>query len=436
MTDDRGALAALVLSAGSRVDGRPVGGADGLVDRARAALDGAGVRPGDVVLLTDLEPGALVAATVAAWQLDAVPLVAPNDRNLPAGLRGTCRLRHGLEAVPATGARTAPGLERTAVLMPTSGSTGTPKPARRGVAGVLVEAAGYQGYLGLTAADLVAVPVPLTHSYGWGVAMSALLAGCDLDTTPPTRPMALAGLLDTGTVAVVALTAGIARLLVDTRRTGEGRVRAALAGAGPVPDALDAAFRGRFGRPLERGYGSTETGGVFLGPRGIGRPIDGITVSSPPAGERGELVLATRVPVEGLLGSEPTRLWRTGDLVERDADGIFHHVRRLGSALRVNGRWVDPDEVTRGLGALPGVTEVHLLVLGRERTPGIEDLHAVVETSAAVPAAAVEDRLSALPAGVPRPRVLLCPSVPRNVVGKLDRDALIALVRQEEHRAK
>ncbi|WP_042388596.1 AMP-binding protein [Streptacidiphilus melanogenes] len=430
MSDDRPALASTVIAGRSRIDGRSVGGDDrrGLVHDGLAK---AGVRSGDVVLLTDPNPADLVTAMLATWLVDAVPLVAPHDRNLPDQLQGVCRVECDLHVTPATQRVTVPGLDRTAVLMPTSGSTGTPKLARRGVAGVRVESAGYRDYLALTPADRVAVPVPVTHSYGWGVVMSALLADCDIDTTPATAVRKLASLLDSGDVSVVALTAGLARLLVEVKRAGNQRVRAALVGAGGVPDELDATFVTRFGRPLHRGFGSTETGGTFLGTRGIGRPIAGITVRQPTESGRAELVLEMSAPVEGLLGDEPRRVWHTGDIVERDSNGVYHHVARATTSLRLNNRYVDPEAISHALRATPGVTDVQLLVLGREKTPEIEDLYAVVEARPGIGADELERPLAELPAGVPRPRVVCCVQLPRNVLGKLDRDGLITLVRKE-----
>ncbi|MDT0267443.1 AMP-binding protein [Streptomyces sp. DSM 44915] len=431
MSEDRPSLAARVLAQGSRVDGRVLGGDGGIVETAGARLSAAGVRPGHVVLLTGLAAADLAGGMLAAWRLDAVPLIAPHDRNLPAELTGVCHLRGALEVTPAAGHATVPGLERTAVLMPTSGSTGAPRLARRGVASVLAEAAGYQDYLALTPADRVAVPVPMTHSYGWGVAMSTLLTGCDLYSTPPNQARALARLMDTGAVSVVALTAGIARLLVEVRRSGAQSVRATLVGAGRVPEELAEAFTARFRRPPQRGYGSTETGGTFLGTSGIGRPVAGVRVLRPAPGAEGELVIKLPAPVEGVLGAEPTEVWHTGDLVRCDADGVYHHLDRLRPGLRLNDRFVDADAITRRLRRIPGVTDVRLLVLGRAGATAIEDLYAVVERDAALAEPALERCLAGLPATVPRPRVLWCPRVPRNVLGKLDRDSLIAWVREE-----
>ncbi|WP_158634103.1 AMP-binding protein [Amycolatopsis sp. WAC 04169] len=421
------------MSGEARVDGRALVACSTLIETVRDDLRSGGVGPDSVVILTDLSVSDLLIGMVATWLLDAVPFVTPHGGKLPSTLRDKCQLRGGLEISPAGSRGVVPGLERTAVLMPTSGSTGVPKVARRGVSSVRAEANGYREYLRLTFEDRVAVPVPVTHSYGMGVTISALLAGCDVDTTPPTRLPTVAGRMDSGAVSVVALTAPIARLLVEAKRDGDKTVRAALVGAGSVPDELDRAFLERFRRPLDRGYGSTETGGTFLGARGIGRPIAGVGVRSPAPGGRGELVLKLAAPVEGALeGGVPVDVWHTGDIVERDTDGTCRFVDRIQEALRVNGRYVDQDEIVPGLRAMARVTDVHLVVLNREKTPEAQDIHAVVEAGKKIDESVLRKYISALRPGVPRPRITQCSRIPRNAVGKIDREALIGLIREEE----
>jgi hypothetical protein len=72
---------------------------------------------------------------------------------------------------------------------------------------------------------------------------------------------------------------------------------------------------------------------------------------------------------------------------------------------------------------------VHLLVLGREKTPETEDLYAVLE-GGAIDEGALNGFLTGLPTTVPRPRIVRLHVLPRNAVGKVDRDALIGTIRQ------
>lgn len=432
VTSGRQDLAARILAGGAMVNGRRIGSADCLLELLRDRLLNAGVRSGDVVVLCGLQGRDLVVATVAAWLLDAVPMPIPQNLAMPPlpVAREACRVASDLTVVPGVRTGQIAGLATTAVLHTTSGSTNSPKVAKRGAASVLLDAEGYRTGLSLRADECVAIPIPLTHSFGWGVAFSALLSGCELDVTPLVRTEPLARKIDSGVVSVLALTAPLARLLTTTRRQGGESLRVAMVGAGQVSDDLNHAFHTRFGRQLLRGYGSSETGGTFLGERGIGTPVPGVSIIAPPRGASGELVLRIAAPVEGLLdgGGEPTSEWSTGDVVRRDADGVVHFVERLRGQIRLNGRFIDADAVSSALKSVPGVRELYLLVLPRSQTPEIEDFFAVVEGTD-VTGQAVADGLSGLAALAPVPSVVLCGQMPRNAVGKPDRDAVIDLVR-------
>jgi acyl-CoA synthetase (AMP-forming)/AMP-acid ligase II len=399
-------------------------------------LEQAGVQPGNIVVLRGLQGRDLVVAAMAAWQLDAVPLPVPiqepsrNDEAAARTYLDACQIRETLSVLPAAPDHRAIRLDTTAVLHLTSGSTGNPKLARRGVASVLQDTEGYRKGLGLVPGDCVAIPVPLMHSFGWGVTIGALLSGCDVDVTPFVRASTLTRKADSGTVSVLAITPPVARLLVETQRRGESVPRAAMAGAGPVPDELDETFRKRFGVPLLRGYGSTETGGTFFGGRGMGWPVPGVDVLAPSPGERGELILRLAAPVEGYLGDEyaPSREWQTGDIVRHGADGCVHFEERVRGPLRLNGKFIRAHVTEQILRSVPGVTDVFLLILPRSKNPEIEDFYAVVEGEASE-----ENLLAALaksPADVPVPRVVVCEQFPTTTVGKRDRGALIETVRK------
>ncbi|WEB42132.1 fatty acid--CoA ligase family protein [Streptomyces yunnanensis] len=438
MSSGRQALVMRILAQGVHVNGERIDATGSpflsLCDR----LGRAGVRPGEIAVLAGLQGRDLIVATLAVWRLDAVPMPVPEPAPALDGVpdrtvREACRITPDLSVTPATTAPDQRGaaLDRTAVLHLSSGSTDRPKVAQRGVASVLYDAQGYRAGLGLVPGDCVAVPVPLAHSFGWGVAMSALISGCDIDVTPFVRASSLARKADSGAVSVLALTPPLARLLTDTRRQGgDATLRAAMAGAGQVPDELEDAFRERFGLPLLRGYGSTETGGTFFGDRGMGRPVPGVDIVQPLPGQRGELVLRLAAPLEGYLGEDqgPAAEWHTGDIVQLDTDGIVHFQERVRGPLRLNGRFIQADATEAALRAVPGVTDVFLLVLPRSDTPETEDFYAVVEGDSSE-----EGLLAALagcPAGTPVPRVVVFRELPRTAVGKRDRGMVIDKVRK------
>ncbi|GGU56599.1 hypothetical protein GCM10010274_51840 [Streptomyces lavendofoliae] len=426
-------LVTRILASNVQVNGERINGAGSSFDNLCDCLDRAGVRFGDIVVLSGLQGRDLVVAALAVWQLNAVPMPAPEPppgEQATQALLSACRVTKDLSVLPAAPGHRADPLDSTAVIHMSSGSTDRPKVARRGLKSVLMDAEGYRAGLSLAPGDCVAVPVPLMHSFGWGIAVGALLSGCDIDVTPFVRAGTLARKADSGAVSVLALTPPVARLLVKTQRQGESVPRAAMAGAGPVSDELDGAFQKRFGVPLLRGYGSTETGGTLFGDRGMGMPVPGVDIVEPLPGERGELVLRLAAPIEGYLGDdqEPLREWRTGDVVRHGTDGCINFEERVRGPLRLNGRFIRADITEQVLRSVPGVTDVFLLVLSRSDSPETEDLYSVVEGTASE-----EDLLAALaaaPAQTPIPRIVVCDRLPRTTVGKRDRGALIETVRK------
>ncbi|HEY3465626.1 MAG TPA: class I adenylate-forming enzyme family protein [Amycolatopsis sp.] len=433
MTGERQELAALLLAQGAGIDGVPLVEGESRLEAVGRGLAGAGVRPGDPVVLAGLRGRDLLLAAVAAWRLDAVPAPVPTTSGAPAALEGACRVGADLAVAPKQAGAPVPDLSGTAVLHLSSGSAGRPKVVRREVGSLVVEAEGYRVGLALTPEDRVAVPIPLVHSLGWGVAMSALVNGSGVEVTPLAGAGSVARRIDSGAVSVVAMTPPLARLLVATQRRGDGGLRTAVVGAGPVSGELADAFRTRFGVSPLRGYGSSETGGTFCGTEGIGRALPGVEVLRPQAGETGELVLRLAAPVQGYLdsGEPPTHEWWTGDVVRREPGGIVRFVERIRGPLRLNGRFVDVSAMDADLRAQPGVDDVHFLAVPRRSAPESEDFFVVVAGPGAA-GADLADRVELVAAGVPVPRLIRCDRLPSTAIGKPDREAMIELVRKDD----
>lgn len=425
-------LALRILEHRPRVNGEPLDERSADLRRMISTVREAGVGRDDLVALGGLAGRDFVIAVLALWYSEAIPVPDASRDAATAGARSAW-LIHGDLTIRRLRAECEPGPATTAVVHTTSGSTGQPKFVRRGTASVLLEASGYRERLGLATGDRVAVPIPLAHSLGWGALTTALLSGCDVDVTPLVRPSFLARAIDSGSASVVVMTPPIARLLVDTRRTGTASPRVALVGAGPVSDGLDLSFRIRFGRALLRGYGSTETGGTFVGNTGIGTPLSGVRIASPPCGSEGELVLDLAAPVEGYLDAEsPAGVWNTRDVVRHNDDGTVHFLERAAGGLRLNGRFVDTRAVRDAMTSLPGVTDVHLLAVARPDDPEIQDFYAFVAGAASTDR--VLGRLAERAPGEPIPRVVRCEHIPRTMIGKPDRAAMIELIREGESR--
>jgi acyl-coenzyme A synthetase/AMP-(fatty) acid ligase len=431
MSDGRRRLVDAVLTAGGKVNGIALDARDSGVAQFAGRLQRSGVGDGDLVLLAHLPPDAVLFAAVACWSLGAAPWISPRALDGAPPDEPSFIVRRNVEVERCEGTA-GPAPESLAVVHETSGSTGEPKPARRSVDSIHAEQVGYRDGLSLREHDRVRVPLPVAHSLGWGVALSSLLSGCDVDVRPFSTPSSVAADLDHGHADTVALTPALARLLVATRRRGERSPRAVLVGAGHVSAELEAEFSRRFGAPITRGYGATETGGIFIGPVGIGRPIPAVEIVSPAIGSRGELVVATSTPVLGYLQEDVRRStrWNMRDVVERDASGQVWFIERAPGAVRANGRFVDTGGVQAALGELEGVDEVTVVVLPRAGQPEFDDVFAVVG-GRQVNREAVDRVVRAAASRGLVPRARIYDRLPRTELGKLDREALADWIRRD-----
>ncbi|MFE0774901.1 AMP-binding protein [Streptomyces sp. NPDC058861] len=428
MSEARRGLAETVLSSGGRIGGTLPEATASRIARCAERYRRAGVTDGDLLVFSGLGSETLLAAVVACWHVGAAAWVTPREPEAFAAHGASYAVTPGSVeeiAVARSPVPAAPAPAGLGLLHETSGSTAEPKLARRSVESIRAEHTGYREGMGLGAEGTVRIPVPVAHSFGSGVALSALLSGCRVDARPFTTASSAARDLDRGRCTELAITPALLRLLTKTRRTGDSRPRTILVGAGTVPDELDAACAARFGVPVTRGYGSSETGGMFIGPRGLGRPIPAVGIAGPDPGSRGELLVRTETPVWG-YAHEPVRdslLWRTGDVVERDASGQVWFVERGHGTVRANGKFVDVSSIRAAIGEVEGVDEVEFLVLPRAGDAAFEDVYAVV--SGRPPSRkTVEDALCAsVPPGV-APRLRIFAEFPRTGVGKLDRAAL------------
>ncbi|MFH7596137.1 AMP-binding protein [Streptomyces racemochromogenes] len=157
-----------------------------------------------------------------------------------------------------------------------------------------------------------------------------------------------------------------------------------------------------FGPVLHGWYGQTEAGNIaevlphehgVTGPGGLptaGRPAPGVTIEIRgadgrplPAGERGEIVVRTPMPMSGYWRQPgPTAEvlrdgWiRTGDIGCLDAEGRLFVLDRIGDRIVVVGGHVHPAELEELLLAHPAVAAC--AVFGVRRGDGTEEVHAAV----------------------------------------------------------
>jgi acyl-CoA synthetase (AMP-forming)/AMP-acid ligase II len=403
-------------------------------DRAVRTAFGDAVITGQRVLV--YAEAALLSRIVGLWQAGAVPVVDPpaSRAQNPADAQWDWR-EHGRIRL----AKNAPtvreaGEDRLAIIHLSSGSTGAPKPAPRSMASLLAEAHRYISRYGLGPGHRTLVAAPICHSFGFGAFLGAAVAGGPVSLPVTFHARRLARRLRAGEFDVVVLTVPMARLLVaavgSDSRPGTAGPRLAIAGAGPVPDGLAAAFERAFGCPLGRNYGCSETGATFgaattLDQGTIGRPFDGVEILAPSVpGETAELVLDLGHAVLAATSpAGPSRIWHTGDRATRLPDGSIRLHGRLDDRLEIDGKTVRAAEIVAAALAAPGVRDAAALTA---TAPWAADRDLLVVACEGAGIDVKRFREAVIATGAPPPLVLIFTILPRTAAGKPDRAAIVA----------
>jgi acyl-CoA synthetase (AMP-forming)/AMP-acid ligase II len=420
-----GLARARVVDADGALDGGDLRrGADALV----AALAAAGLREGGSVALALHPARALVPAVVAAWEIGATIVLVPpalGVAELAAVARGLgpalvlTTADEGARIANATGgtvnalgvdmlsplalivparAAQAADLAGVALVKLSSGSTGMPKAVALTHASIAAEAANVVAALGLHPGDRVIAPVPLTHSYGFDLAVLAVLAsGATVEQHPARSPRrALADMAD---ATVYLGVPAIYRVVAEAPVSAPPDLSAArylLSCTAPLSPELIRSFAARFGAAVCQHYGSSETGAVanhlpeevLERPESVGRAIGGVEVHV--AADTGELVVQGPAVASGYVLGGPEGVtplaggsFHTGDLAEIDAGGFIRILGRRDSVINVGGLKVSPQEVSEALERHPAVRQA--AVVGVPDARGEQLVTAAVVLARAVP---------------------------------------------------
>src|SRR4051812_15167129 len=449
-----------VVDAGGALDGNDLRRAAGTLT---ASLAAAGLGGGGVLALA-LDPArALLPALAAAWDIGATVVLVPpalgpaelgamaagvapalivtieGDAARIAGAAGGTARSLAVQGLPPLAliarpaGRQAADLAGAALVKLSSGSTGTPKAVVLTHANLEAEAANVAAALGLGPGDRVVAPVPLTHSYGFDLAVLAVLAsGATVEQRPVLSPRrALADMADaTVYLGVPAIYRVVAETPVSapTELTG---TRYLLSCTAPLPPELIHRFSERFGAAICQHYGSSETGAVanhspdrvLERPESVGRAIRGVAVRV--AADTGELVVespavAARYALGGPDGAAPLAggSFRTGDLAEIDRDGFICIRGRRDAIINVGGLKVSPQEVSEALERHPAVRQA--AVVGVPDGRGEQLVTAAVVLARSVPDAELIAHCTGELAEhkVPR-RIVVCDALPVGPTGKV-----------------
>ncbi|MGA4838434.1 amino acid adenylation domain-containing protein [Streptomyces sp. G45] len=332
---------------------------------------------------------------------DAAPAVLLSTRDaagrLPEGLPTDVVAVDAPEVAEAW--REQPGTDPAVPLEPshpayviyTSGSTGRPKGVVVTHTGLAALSATHEARFEVTAdARVLATASPSFDAAFWELAM-ALATGATLVVPGDGRIVGedLARALAERRVTHVTLPPSVAGTLPDDAPGALTDLRVLSVAGEACPPAL--AARWAPGRSLINAYGPTETtvcAAASAPLTGAGVPIGTAVVDTRllvlddrltpvPPGSPGELYVAGPGLARGYLGrpgltagrftADPygpagSRMYRTGDVVRRGADGQLEYLGRSDDQVKVRGLRIEPGEIESALAEHPGVAQAAVVV--------------------------------------------------------------------------
>ncbi|MCX7892716.1 MAG: malonyl-CoA synthase [Burkholderiales bacterium] len=335
-----------------------------------------------------------------------------------------------------------------AVIIYTSGTTGRSKGAMVTHGNIASNGAVLADCWRFTGRDVLLHVLPVFHVHGLFVAIHpVLLAGAKLLFHAKFDAGAAIAALPRATVMMGVPTYYV-RLLAEPAFTRELVAHMRLFVSGSAPLALDtfAGFRERTGHTILERYGMSEAGMITSNPydgerRGgtVGFPLPGISVRvrdgerecapGEPGGIeiKGPNVFAGywRMPEKTREEFTADGWFRTGDVGQWSADGYLSIVGRAKDLIISGGYNVYPKEIELVIDAIPGVAES--AVVGVPHPDFGEAVTAFVVPTAggALDEAGIIAQLKSQIANYKVPkRVLLVDELPRNAMGKVQKNVL------------
>ena len=434
-----------------------------LAERSAAVagrLAGAGLRPGDRLLLSGGASSDFVVAHVAAMRsaLVVVPVNAACTRRELEVVITHARPRAAVleaEALRTWAAEADPSIVVTDVdvalpdgpppaldevppdapaLLPyTSGTTGTPKGVPLSHANLLASVEALRLAWRWTEDDALLLCLPLFHVHGLGVGLhGALLSGGTVLLQRGFDPEAVLRAAADATMFFGVPTMYTRLVAADGAERLAG-LRLCVSGSAPMSAELHAQVLGRCGQVVLERYGMTET--IMLvsnplegerRPGSVGFPLPGVELR---LGEGDEIQVRGPNVFGGYLGvAAPDAFtsdgwFRTGDVGALDPDGYVRIVGRAKELIITGGYNVYPREVEDVLRSHPDVVDV--AVVGTPSAEWGETVTAYVEAAAGFDAASVLAWAADQLAPYKRPRLVhRVDALPRNGMGKVVRAGL------------
>jgi malonyl-CoA/methylmalonyl-CoA synthetase len=337
-----------------------------------------------------------------------------------------------------------------AAILYTSGTTGRSKGAMLTHANLASNAATLVESWRFTRDDTLLHALPIYHTHGLFVAINVALLSRARMIFLPKFDAAQALALLPGATAMMGVPTFYVRLLREAglTRAATAGMRLFVSGSAPLLAETHRAFAERTGHAILERYGMTETNmntsnpydGARV-PGTVGPPLPGVSVrvTDPETGEglaideigmievKGPNVFKGywRMPEKTAAEFRPDGSFITGDLGKIDAEGYVHIIGRGKDLIITGGFNVYPKEIETEIDLIPGVFES--AVIGVPHADFGEGVTAVVVPA---PGAEIDEPavLAALDGRLARfkqpKRVIVVPDLPRNTMGKVQKNAL------------
>ncbi|WP_231387245.1 non-ribosomal peptide synthase/polyketide synthase [Nocardia sp. BMG111209] len=353
----------------------------------------------------------------------------------------------------------------TAYLVFTSGSTGTPKGVAIPHSAVVNQLQWLRAEFALGPEDRTLLKTPAGFDLSVWELWSALTTGGALIVTAPGAerdPDALRETMNRHGVTLLHAVPSLVNMLLVASEPLPPTLRAVLAIGEALPPATAAEFRARGTARLYNLYGPTETAVSVTSYEvtedhehtvPIGAPVwnsrvhvlDG-RLRPVPIGVPGELYLSGDQLAHGYRDRAATtaerfvadpsrpghRMYRSGDIVRRRADGILEYLDRADFQVKIGGFRIELGDVESALLRRPGVTAAVALV----RDDRLIGYAAVPEANSRTEETLLRELARELPRYLLPAAVVVVDALPLNANGKVDRGRLPDPPRPEtEYRA-
>jgi fatty-acyl-CoA synthase len=325
------------------------------------------------------------------------------------------------------------------LLVYTSGTTGEPKGAMHTASGIAANIAAAVAAQDLGPASRVLAVLPLFHVGGLCIqTLPALAVGAAMKLHPRFEPEAWFDDVHQWRPTTTLLVPAVMRALIEHPRWPAADLTSLAfvnCGSQVVPRALIEAFHAR-GVPVTQVYGATETGPVSIALRPeealahvgqVGRPALGVEVK---LAADGEIRLKAPNLMRGYhrhaaASFDAEGYFRTGDLAVRHADGYYEVVGRSKELIISGGENIHPAEIENLVMTRPEIADCAVIGLPDARWGEVPVLAVVLRSGATLDEAGLKQWLDSQLARFKHPRrVVVCESLPKTALGKVQRAVL------------